>query len=60
MIADLCKSQIALCAIYKLVPELLRSFDLELAEPDREWTVTNRWLHHGKDVHTRIGVRKSE
>ncbi len=54
------KSQIALCIIYKIVPELIRSFDLELVNPDREWTITNRWLQNVKNVHTRVTVRKAE
>ena len=54
------ESQIALCIIYKIVPELVRSFDLELVDPDREWTITNRWLQNVKNVQTMVAVRNTE
>ncbi|KIV98824.1 uncharacterized protein PV09_09396 [Verruconis gallopava] len=35
---------ISLLEIYKLVPSLLRRFDIELAEPDQEWSTFNAWF----------------
>tara|TARA_R110002060_G_scaffold61025_1_gene70612 strand:+ start:760 stop:921 length:162 start_codon:yes stop_codon:yes gene_type:complete len=28
----------------KLIPQLLRDFDIELANPDKEWKTTNKWF----------------
>ena len=34
---------IAFLEIYKLVPEILRRYTVTLANPEKEWTVENRW-----------------
>ncbi|KAE8871021.1 hypothetical protein PTNB29_01365 [Pyrenophora teres f. teres] len=36
---------ISLCEIYKLVPQLLRSFHIRFAEPEREWETRNYWFN---------------
>ncbi|KAK4164391.1 putative cytochrome P450 pisatin demethylase-like protein [Cladorrhinum sp. PSN259] len=49
---------IALSEIYKLVPELIRSFDFELADPNKEWTVTNSGFNKASDVNVKIKARE--
>ncbi|CAI9629299.1 unnamed protein product [Alternaria burnsii] len=43
--------------MYKLVPAVLRSFDIELAYPDREWTLHNAWFVKQTDFYVRIRSR---
>lgn len=35
---------ISIMEMSKFVPQMLRKFDLELAEPEKEWTITTRWF----------------
>ncbi|KAK4223596.1 putative cytochrome P450 pisatin demethylase-like protein [Podospora fimiseda] len=57
--AHLCLGKnIALMEIYKLVPELIRSFDMELVNSDKDWTVTNLWFNKPSDVNVRVKARK--
>jgi len=35
---------ISLLEMAKLIPQLLRNFDIELANPDKEWKTTNKWF----------------
>jgi cytochrome P450 len=43
--------------MYKLVPAVLRSFDIELAYPDREWTLHNAWFVKQSDFYVRLRSR---
>ena len=43
--------------MYKLIPELLRSFDLQLCEPEKEWTLCNHWFNHPRKIYTRVSPR---
>ncbi|XP_014554537.1 hypothetical protein COCVIDRAFT_39630 [Bipolaris victoriae FI3] len=43
--------------MYKLVPAVLRSFDIELAYPDREWTLHNAWFVKQSDFYVKIRSR---
>ncbi|KAH7161064.1 cytochrome P450 [Dactylonectria macrodidyma] len=47
---------ISLCEIHKLIPQLLRSFDIELTE--REWTTHNFWFHKPSNVNVRLTLKK--
>ncbi|KAH8155660.1 uncharacterized protein LAJ45_00670 [Morchella importuna] len=31
--------------MYKVIPQLLRTFHIELAYPEKEWTLHNNWIH---------------
>jgi len=35
---------LAMIEIHKIIPELLRSFKIELADPTKEWKVVNYWF----------------
>ncbi|EUC31177.1 hypothetical protein COCCADRAFT_101960 [Bipolaris zeicola 26-R-13] len=48
---------ISLCEMYKVIPSLLRSFDLQLSEPDREWETRNYWFNKPSKVYTMIRCR---
>ncbi|TPX07530.1 uncharacterized protein E0L32_002133 [Thyridium curvatum] len=48
---------ISLCEMYKMIPQLLRSYHLELAEPDQQWSCHNYWFHKPSNVRTRIKAR---
>ncbi|KAK3996608.1 putative cytochrome P450 pisatin demethylase-like protein, partial [Cladorrhinum sp. PSN332] len=57
--AHLCLGKnISLSEIYKLVPELIRSFDMELVNHQKEWTITSLWFNKPSDVNIRITARK--
>ncbi|KAK0260568.1 hypothetical protein LTR01_002444 [Friedmanniomyces endolithicus] len=43
---------ISLLEIYKLVPTLLRNFEVELEDPKREWTTHNAWFVRQLDFNT--------
>ncbi|KAK4202014.1 putative cytochrome P450 pisatin demethylase-like protein [Triangularia verruculosa] len=49
---------ISMMEIYKALPELIRDYDLELADPSKEWSVNNIWFYQTKDVHTNVTKRK--
>jgi hypothetical protein len=44
--------------MYKVIPQLLRSFDLELSEPENEWETHNYWFNKPSKVHTKVHCRK--
>ncbi|KAH7371279.1 cytochrome P450 [Pyrenochaeta sp. MPI-SDFR-AT-0127] len=48
---------ISLSEIYKLIPQLLRSFHLELLEPDKEWETQNHWFNKPSKVYTNVRRR---
>ncbi|KAJ9602189.1 hypothetical protein H2200_013309 [Cladophialophora chaetospira] len=43
--------------MYKLVPAVLRTFDLELAEPEKEWHTENKWFVKQSDLHVRLRTK---
>lgn len=45
--------------MYKVIPELIRTFDLELVNPDKGWTVDCMWLHKVSNVMTKVSLRKA-
>jgi hypothetical protein len=50
------QTQISLAELYKLVPEVLRHFDLEMAH-DRPWTTKNRWFNKQTNVFVNVKRR---
>ncbi|KAF1928792.1 cytochrome P450 [Didymella exigua CBS 183.55] len=40
--------------MYKLVPAVLRSFDIKLAFPDKEWTLHNAWFVKQSDFYVKL------
>jgi hypothetical protein len=46
-----------MCEIYKLVPQLLRSFHIRLAEPEREWETRNYWFNKPSRVRALLEPR---
>jgi hypothetical protein len=44
--------------MYKLVPQLLRSFDLELVNPAEEWKTSNFWFNKPSRVYTKLRNRQ--
>ena len=49
--------QIALAEIYKLLPQVLRDYRLELEEPHREWETRNYWFHKQVGIKVRVSNR---
>ncbi|CAK7216664.1 hypothetical protein SCUCBS95973_002883 [Sporothrix curviconia] len=49
--------QISLCEMYKMIPELLRAYRLELVHPERAWTTHNYWFNKPSNVETRVTAR---
>ncbi|KAI2477912.1 CypX Cytochrome P450 [Pyrenophora tritici-repentis] len=49
---------ISLCEIYKVIPQLLRSFDLELPHPEKEWETRNYWFNKPTKVHATVRCRE--
>ncbi|KAH7389969.1 pisatin demethylase [Pyrenochaeta sp. MPI-SDFR-AT-0127] len=43
--------------MYKLVPAVLRTFDIELAYPEKEWTLHNAWFVKQSDFYVRLRSR---
>jgi cytochrome P450 len=50
-------SQISLSELHKLIPQILRHFDLELADPTTEWETTNLWFNKQTGIHVRVNTR---
>ncbi|KAL2868893.1 cytochrome P450 [Aspergillus lucknowensis] len=49
---------ISLCEIHKLVPEILRSYDLELASPENGFRTMNHWFNKPLPLNVHIRKRK--
>ncbi|KAH8170821.1 cytochrome p450 domain-containing protein [Sarocladium implicatum] len=49
---------ISLLEIYKVVPSLLRRFDIEFDDPSREWTLVNAWFVKQLNFQTRFTRRQ--
>ncbi|KAK5046573.1 hypothetical protein LTR84_007334 [Exophiala bonariae] len=43
--------------MYKLVPAMLRTFDIQLAYPEREWKLDNRWFVKQSEFYVRLTTR---
>lgn len=48
---------ISLCEMYKMIPQLLRGYKLELVEPQRSWKTHNYWFNKPSEVYTRVTTR---
>ncbi|KAK3291378.1 cytochrome P450-like protein [Chaetomium fimeti] len=48
---------ISLLEIYKLVPSMLRRFDIRFDDPDSEWETVNAWFVKQNNFVTRFGLR---
>ncbi|KAH7410197.1 pisatin demethylase [Phaeosphaeria sp. MPI-PUGE-AT-0046c] len=44
--------------MYKLVPAVLREFDITMAHPDKEWTLHNAWFVKQDGFHVKLSTRK--
>ncbi|KAL4987378.1 cytochrome P450 [Aspergillus falconensis] len=44
--------------IYKLVPSVLLRYEIELAEPDKDWHLENRWFVMPSRFHVRLKARE--
>ncbi|EUC39786.1 hypothetical protein COCMIDRAFT_110588 [Bipolaris oryzae ATCC 44560] len=49
---------ISLCEMYKVIPQLLRSFELQLSDPRSEWETRNYWFNKPRKVYIAIQCRK--
>ncbi|KAK0625755.1 Cytochrome P450 monooxygenase mpaDE [Lasiodiplodia hormozganensis] len=48
---------ISLLEMYKLVPAVLLNFELELVQPEKEWTIHNAWFVKQSDFFVRLRRR---
>ncbi|ETI27561.1 hypothetical protein G647_00010 [Cladophialophora carrionii CBS 160.54] len=48
---------IAMLELHKLVPALFLKFRIELAEPSREWEVSNAWVLNQTGLNVRLALR---
>lgn len=42
----------------KVVPQIVRNFDLEMQNPEREWKTYNMWFVKQQDFYVRLRPRK--
>lgn len=54
LIFRLTVDQISLCELYKLIPELLRSYRLELSSPEEDLESSGFWLYKPAPMHIRV------
>lgn len=50
--------QISLCELHKLVPQVLRGFDLELVDGRGTWHTENLWFNKQTGIHVRVKRRQ--
>ncbi|PVH85443.1 cytochrome P450 [Cadophora sp. DSE1049] len=48
---------ISLLEMAKLIPQLVRNFDIELVSPQKEWKTTNKWFVKQGDFFCRVRLR---
>lgn len=48
---------ISLMEMHKVLPELFRRFEVELAEPEKEWKITNHWFVQQEGLVCRLTPR---
>ncbi|KAL4876901.1 cytochrome P450 [Aspergillus karnatakaensis] len=51
---------IALAEIHKIIPDLLRSYRLELVDIGKEWTTRNFWFNKQTGIEVYVTMRESE
>ena len=49
---------ISLMEMAKIIPQIVRNFDLELAHPKKEWTTYNMWFVKQTDFLVNVSRRK--
>ncbi|KAK7427324.1 hypothetical protein QQZ08_006093 [Neonectria magnoliae] len=49
---------ISLLEIYKVVPSLMRRFDINLRDPNKEWTIINAWFVKQTDFYVKFTRRE--
>ncbi|CAG8886333.1 unnamed protein product [Penicillium nalgiovense] len=45
---------ISLCELYKVIPELLRSYRLELSSPQKDLETSGFWFYKPAPMHIRV------
>jgi cytochrome P450 len=50
---------ISLLEMTKLIPQLVRNFDFELEEPDKEWDTLNVWFVKQTNFKGKVKLRAS-
>jgi len=48
---------ISLMEMAKIIPQIVRHFDIELANPKREWTLNNQWFCKQTDIFVNVSRR---
>ncbi|KAL2429478.1 Cytochrome P450 monooxygenase [Exophiala dermatitidis] len=51
---------VSLLELYKLVPAVLMRFEIELADPSKEWKLHNAWFLKQSDFNVRLKSRKRQ
>ncbi|KAL4961365.1 cytochrome P450 [Aspergillus stella-maris] len=51
---------IALCEIYKLVPDFLRTYDISLVDANSQWQTRNHWFNKPLSIPVRIHRRSGQ
>ena len=46
-----------MCEIQKLIPTILRAFEIELVAPGKEWKTSNWWFNKQSGVNVRVRRR---
>lgn len=49
---------LALCEVYKVVATLILRYEIELADPTKEWSVEGSWFSRQKGIITKMRLRK--
>ena len=50
-------AKISLCEMYKIVPQILRTYHLSLVDGAQDWETHNYWFHKTSGVNTKVQVR---
>ena len=45
--------------ICKLIPQLVRDFDISLEHPEKDWTTSNRWFVKPKNFMVKVKKRSA-
>ncbi|KAH8666214.1 cytochrome P450 [Ilyonectria robusta] len=51
---------LSMMEVYKVVPTLIATFDIELADPDEEWWTSSRWFYRTRGVVCKLSPRSVE
>lgn len=49
--------QVSLCEMYKMIPQLLREYHLDLVESGKNWETHDYWFNKPSNVRTRVTKR---